>query len=126
MSSIEHILLAASILLLLSVLASKASAKLGVPALLLFLVVGMLAGSDGAGGIYFVNSAAMGFGRDRARGSAADRARNWARPVEESPPAAHAPGLAEAELNRPAAFRYWGCPAEATLRLCCERSSLPF
>ena len=53
MTSVDHILVAASILLLLSILASKASAKLGVPALLLFLVVGMLAGSDGPGGIYF-------------------------------------------------------------------------
>ena len=53
MTSIDHILVAASILLLLSVLASKASAKLGIPALLLFLVLGMLAGSDGPGGIYF-------------------------------------------------------------------------
>ena len=56
MTSIEHILVAASVLLLLSVLASKASAKLGVPALLLFLVLGMLAGSDGPGGIYFDNA----------------------------------------------------------------------
>ena len=53
MTSIDHILVAASILLLLSVLASKASAKLGIPALLVFLVIGMLAGSDGPGGIYF-------------------------------------------------------------------------
>jgi len=53
MTSVDHILVAASILLLLSILASKASAKLGVPALLLFLVIGMLAGSDGPGGIYF-------------------------------------------------------------------------
>src|ERR1041384_8096317 len=53
MTSIEHILFAAAILLLLSILASKASAKLGVPALLLFLVLGMLAGSEGLGGIYF-------------------------------------------------------------------------
>ena len=53
MTSIDHILVAASVLLLLSVLASKASAKLGIPALLLFLVLGMLAGSDGPGGIYF-------------------------------------------------------------------------
>ena len=53
MTSLEHILVAASTLLLLSVLASKASAKLGVPSLLLFLVLGMLAGSDGPGGIYF-------------------------------------------------------------------------
>ena len=51
--SIEEILLAGSALLFLSVLASKASARLGVPALLLFLGLGMLAGSDGPGGIYF-------------------------------------------------------------------------
>lgn len=53
MTSIDHILVAASILLIFSVLASKASAKLGIPALLVFLVIGMLAGSDGPGGIYF-------------------------------------------------------------------------
>jgi cell volume regulation protein A len=55
MISIEHVLVAASILLLLSVVASKASAELGIPALLMFLVLGMLAGSDGPGGIYFDN-----------------------------------------------------------------------
>lgn len=51
--SIEQLLLGASSLLLLSVLASKASDRLGVPALLLFLLIGMLAGSDGPGGIHF-------------------------------------------------------------------------
>jgi cell volume regulation protein A len=56
MVSIEHILLIASILLSLSILASKASARLGIPALLLFLFIGMLAGSDGPGGIYFDNA----------------------------------------------------------------------
>ena len=44
---------AGSILLFLSIIASKTSFKFGVPALLLFLVVGMLAGSEGPGGIYF-------------------------------------------------------------------------
>lgn len=53
MAPIENILLAAAVLLLLSVIASKASGGLGVPQLLLFLAIGMLAGSDGLGGIYF-------------------------------------------------------------------------
>ena len=50
---IEHLLLGVSILLLLSVFASGASGKMGIPALLLFLFIGMLAGSEGPGGIEF-------------------------------------------------------------------------
>lgn len=49
----EYLILVAAVLLFLSVLASKASQKLGVPALLLFLIIGMLAGSEGIGKIYF-------------------------------------------------------------------------
>jgi cell volume regulation protein A len=53
MVSIEQVLVAASVLLLISIIASKASGRLGIPALLLFLGIGMLAGSEGIGGIYF-------------------------------------------------------------------------
>lgn len=45
----ELILFAVSILFFVSILAGKAGYKFGVPALLLFLSVGMLAGSDGLG-----------------------------------------------------------------------------
>ncbi len=51
--SAENILLLGSILLFISIVASKTSFRLGIPTLILFLVVGMLAGSDGPGGIYF-------------------------------------------------------------------------
>lgn len=51
----EYILLGVAVLLLLSVISSKASTQLGVPTLVLFLAIGMLAGSDGPGGIYFDN-----------------------------------------------------------------------
>jgi len=53
--TIENILLIGSILLLISILAGKTTYKFGVPVLLLFLTIGMLAGSDGIGGIYFYN-----------------------------------------------------------------------
>lgn len=49
----ENILLIGSILLFLSLIAGKSSYKFGVPTLLLFLGIGMLAGSDGIGKIHF-------------------------------------------------------------------------
>ncbi len=45
--SVEQVLLIGSLLLLSSILASKTSGRLGVPSLLLFMGVGMLAGTDG-------------------------------------------------------------------------------
>lgn len=53
MITIEYILLTACSLILLSVVIAKLSDNIGVPTLLLFLSIGMLAGSDGPGGIFF-------------------------------------------------------------------------
>lgn len=53
MESLNAWIVVASALTLVGVLASKLSARFGIPALLLFLGVGMLAGSDGPGGIAF-------------------------------------------------------------------------
>lgn len=53
--TIENILLIGSILLFISIIAGKTSYKFGVPTLILFLGIGMLAGSDGIGGINFDN-----------------------------------------------------------------------
>jgi len=53
MESINAIIFLAGVLLLLGVVSSKFSARLGMPVLVLFLVVGMLAGSEGLGRIAF-------------------------------------------------------------------------
>ncbi len=55
MVTIEPILLFAAILVLLGVLSSKISNRASVPVLVLFLVLGMLAGSEGVGRIEFEN-----------------------------------------------------------------------
>ncbi len=56
MTPIETILLTTGILLLGAAFASKLSNRFGVPSLLLFLGLGMLAGSEGPGGIPFDNA----------------------------------------------------------------------
>lgn len=53
--TLEFILLFGSTLLVLSVLASRISSSFGVPALIIFLGLGMLAGSEGPGGLPFDN-----------------------------------------------------------------------
>lgn len=54
--TIENILLIGSLLLFISVLAGKTSYKFGVPTLILFLAIGILAGTEGIGGINFESS----------------------------------------------------------------------
>jgi potassium/hydrogen antiporter len=54
---IEPVLFVAAGLTLAGVLASKLATRLGIPALLLFLALGMLAGTDGPGGLDFDDAA---------------------------------------------------------------------
>jgi len=48
-----HFIFLGALLLLTSIVLSKTSYRFGVPALLLFLVTGILGGSEGIGGIEF-------------------------------------------------------------------------
>jgi potassium/hydrogen antiporter len=50
---VDSLILATGVLLLLGIASSKFSARVGVPGLVLFLGLGMLAGSEGLGGIEF-------------------------------------------------------------------------
>lgn len=52
-SGLAVLLFIGSLLLFLSIFASKSTQRFGVPALIVFLGIGMLAGTDGPGGIYF-------------------------------------------------------------------------
>lgn len=61
MTAPSVILLVTGFLVLASILASKLSDRVGVPALLVFLGMGMLAGSDGPGGIHFNDTEAANF-----------------------------------------------------------------
>lgn len=52
---LNHFILAGSVILLLSVLLSKSSSRFGLPILIIFMLIGMLSGSEGLGGIQFEN-----------------------------------------------------------------------
>ena len=52
---VDQLLLIGALLLLVGIASSKLSSRAGLPVLVLFVVVGMLAGSDGIGGIAFEN-----------------------------------------------------------------------
>jgi cell volume regulation protein A len=53
--TLENIILIGSVLLILSILAGKVSNRFGIPVLVIFVIIGMLAGSEGFGGIDFNN-----------------------------------------------------------------------
>ena len=55
LGSFELLCITAGVLILISIYASKLSSKIGIPALLLFLLIGMLSGSEGIGGLQFDN-----------------------------------------------------------------------
>lgn len=55
---IDQIILLAAVLILIGIVSSKISARVGLPVLVMFLVVGMLAGERGIGGIAFDNAEA--------------------------------------------------------------------
>ncbi len=51
--ALDYLLLSSAILIILSIAFAKLFQNLGLPTLILFLALGMLAGSEGIGGIYF-------------------------------------------------------------------------
>lgn len=55
MFPVDQLILLGGIFLLIGIVSSKFSARLGLPVLVLFLAVGMAAGEDGIGGIQFDN-----------------------------------------------------------------------
>src|SRR5690606_8508606 len=55
MFAIDGHILVIGLLILLATLSSKVSARIGVPLLVVFVVIGMLAGSEGPGGIAFTD-----------------------------------------------------------------------
>lgn len=59
--TLENILLIGSVLLIISVIAGKTSSRFGVPVIILFVIIGMLAGTEGIGKIEFNDPAVAKF-----------------------------------------------------------------
>ena len=55
MFGVDHLILVSAVLVLIGIASSKLSSRMGLPVLVLFLGVGLLAGSEGIGGIEFEN-----------------------------------------------------------------------
>jgi len=55
MFGVDHLILVGAVLVLIGIASSKLSTRMGLPVLVLFLGVGLLAGSEGIGGIDFDN-----------------------------------------------------------------------
>lgn len=53
MFAVDGLILIAAVLVLFAIASSKFSARVGVPVLVVFIALGMLAGSEGLGGIDF-------------------------------------------------------------------------
>src|SRR5690606_3061463 len=87
MEAVNQLLLAGALVMFAGILLGAFSSRFGVPFLLVFLVVGMLAGVDGPGGIdfddhrlaFFVGNLALAIIRlaGRLRTYPADCARSW-------------------------------------------------
>lgn len=55
MFAVDHLILVAAVLLIFGIASSKLSSRMGIPVLVLFILVGMLAGEEGLGRIAFDN-----------------------------------------------------------------------
>src|SRR5690606_22072873 len=55
MFAVDHLILVSAVLVLIGIASSKLSSRMGLPVLVLFLGVGLLAGPEGIGGIEFEN-----------------------------------------------------------------------
>ncbi len=106
----NQIILLGSAVLLLSVLSSVISARVGAPILLVFLVIGMLLGEEGPGGVMFHEACGHGLEADHIQknvsvfaGRIADTGRD---------PVPHMRAALELLQDEPGAELIWASPRE--------------